>query len=78
MNCHVDEDFDYPEDTRLAFEQMLNHDWRGELDLNAHQLNSAEDILWRHIRSIVGKELNSIKFLRQMQNSALVPAARYV
>ena len=69
MNCFVDEDLNYPEDTRLAFAEMLKYDWQGELKLNQQKISSAEEILWRQVRGILGKELNSIKFIKQWQKN---------
>ncbi len=58
----------YPENLRLAFEKMLAFDWLAETRLNftLGEINAAEEILWRHIQRILGKELNSVKFLRDI------------
>ncbi len=68
-SCGFVTDLNYPENLRLAFAKMLTYDWRGELKLNQQQINSAEEILWRHVRGVIGKELNSIKFIRQLQKN---------
>ena len=57
----------YPEHLRETFSKMLQFDWREEtkLTFNTKQIASAEKFLLNYVQSIIGKELNSVKFLRQ-------------
>ena len=72
MNCleFVGEVSSYPESLRQTFEKMLQFDWREETKLNfkSKQISAAEKFLLNYVRSIIGKELNSVKFLKQLQN----------
>ena len=58
----------YPENLRRAFEKMLAFDWQAEsrLTLTLEEINASEKILWRHVQAILGRELNSVKFLRDI------------
>ena len=57
----------YPENLCATFSKMLQFNWREEtkLTFNAKQISSAEKFLLNYVQSIIGKELNSVKFLRQ-------------
>lgn len=57
----------YPESMRETFEKMLQFDWKDEtkLTFKPKQISSAEKLLINYVQSIIGKELNSVKFLRQ-------------
>ena len=57
----------YPESLRQTFEKMLQFDWREEtkLTFKPKQIVTAERFLINYVQSIVGKELNAVKFLRQ-------------
>ena len=57
----------YPENLCVTFSKMLQFNWREEtkLTFNAKQISSAEKFLLNYVQSIIGKELNSVKFLRQ-------------
>lgn len=58
----------YPESLREAFGKILNFDWREETRLNfsQRQIDSAEGILWRYVQAVLGKELNSRRFLKSL------------
>lgn len=68
--CANFSDLDYPENLRRAFAKMLAFDWQEEthLTLSGRQIEAAEKILWRYAQEILGRELNSLKFVRQIQN----------
>jgi len=57
----------YPENLCETFSKMLQFNWREEtkLTFNAKQIATAEKFLLNYVQSIIGKELNSVKFLRQ-------------
>ena len=57
----------YPENLRETFEKMLRFDWREEtkLTFKPKEISAAEKLLINYVQSIIGKELNSVKFLRQ-------------
>ena len=59
----------YPEFLRLTFETMLKFDWREKtkLTFKARQIHAAEKFFLAYIKSVLGKELNSVKFIRQME-----------
>ena len=61
----------YPESLRLTFEKMLSFDWKEETQLTfkPRQLLSAEKFFLDYVRLTIGKELNSTKFLRQIQTN---------
>ena len=61
--------FRYPESLRLTFETLLSFDWRTENQITFHQrqIYAAEKILFRYVQNILGQELKSINFLRQIQ-----------
>lgn len=61
--------FAYSENLRLTFEKMKNFDWNSENKINfsARQINSVQKILFRYVQIILGQELRSINFLRQIQ-----------
>ncbi len=58
----------YPENLRETFGKILNFDWREDTKLNfsQRQVDSAEGILWRYVQSVLGKELNAVKFLKSL------------
>ena len=74
MNCidYAQEISAYPEILRLTFEKMLQFDWREEtkLTFKPKQIAAAEKFFLEYVHSILGKELNSVKFLKQIKNSA--------
>ena len=70
MNC-VDSAkniLNYPQNLRQAFYKILNFDWKKHLNFNLKEINSAEEIILKYIQSIIGKELNAVKFIRQLEN----------
>ena len=70
MNC-VDAaggTFGYPQNLRQAFYKILTFDWRQHLNFNLKEIISAEEIVLKYIQSIIGKELNAVKFIRQLGN----------
>ena len=58
----------YPENLRETFEKMLQFDWREEtkLTFKPKQIAAAEKFFINYVQSIIGKELNAVKFLRQL------------
>ena len=70
MNC-VDSAkniLNYPQNLRQAFYKILKFDWKKHLNFNLKEINSAEEIILKYIQSIIGKELNAVKFIRQLEN----------
>ena len=61
--------YEYPAQLRLTFETLLSFDWKSarQVNFNLRQVKSAEKILFDYVQSVIGRELNSIKFLRQTQ-----------
>lgn len=61
--------YGYPENLRATFETLLNFDWKSENQINfsLRQIYAAQKILFQYIQNILGQELRSIKFLRQIQ-----------
>lgn len=59
----------YPEFLRLAFEKMLKFDWKEEtkLTFKPRQIQAAEKFFLTYINSVLGRELNSVKFIRQVE-----------
>lgn len=75
MNC-IDAAGDisaYPENLRLTFEKMLQFDWKDEskITFKTRQILSAEKFFLNYVRSIIGRELNSAKFIRQLQGAEI-------
>lgn len=58
----------YPNNLRQSFYKILNFDWKEHLNFNLKEINSAEEIILKYIQSIIGKELNAVKFIRQLEN----------
>ncbi len=58
----------YPENLRRTFETLLSFDWQTEnsLTFELHQILAAKKILFHYAQMVIGKELKSIKFLRQL------------
>lgn len=58
----------YTEDLRKTFEMLLSFDWQTEkkLEFNLRQIYAAEKILFRYVQTILGQNLNSIEFLRNL------------
>lgn len=58
----------YPASLREAFGKILNFDWREKtkLNLSQRQIDSAEGILWRYVQSVIGKELNAVRFVKSL------------
>ena len=69
-NCFtLAQDFlDYPENLRQAIFKILNFDWQEHLNFNSNEINAAEEIISRYVQSIIGKELNAVKFIRQLES----------
>ena len=70
MNC-VDAAGDllnYPQNLQRAFEKILSFDWQQHLKFSRSEIISAEEIILKYIHSIIGKELNAVKFIRQFEN----------
>lgn len=63
----------YPEFLRLTFETMLKFDWKEKtkLTFKTRQILTAEKFFLAYIKSILGKELNSVKFIRQLEGLRL-------
>ena len=63
--------FAYSENLRLTFGTLINFDWQAEEKINfsARQINAAQKILFQYIQIILGQELRSINFLRQVVGS---------
>ena len=61
--------FVYRESTRILIENFLAFDWNDEsrLSVDSISLYHAEQIIRRHIESLVGFQLNSYKFLEMIQ-----------
>ena len=61
--------YEYPAPLRETVETFLNFDWHNDKPVNfsARQVKVAEKIFFDYVQNILGKELNSIKFLRQTQ-----------
>ena len=58
----------YPENLRRTFETLLSFDWQTETSLtfDLHEVLTAKKILFHYAQMVIGKELKSIKFLRQL------------
>lgn len=63
----------YQEFLRMSFEKMLKFDWREETKLffKARQIHLAEKFFLDYVNSVLGKELNSVKFIRQLEGLKL-------
>ena len=59
---------DYPENLRQEIFKILNFDWQEHLNFNSNEINAAEEIILRYVQSIIGKELNAVKFIRQLES----------
>ncbi|MBR5914664.1 MAG: DNA repair protein RecO [Selenomonadaceae bacterium] len=61
--------YSYPENLRTTFETLLNFNWKSENQINfsLRQVYAAQKILFQYVQNILGQELKSIKFLRQIQ-----------
>ena len=57
----------YPNNLRQAFYKILSFDWRQHLNFSLKEIISAEEIILKYIQSIIGKELNAVKFIRQLE-----------
>lgn len=58
----------YPDNLRQTFYKILHFDWKQHLNFNLKEIISAEEIILKYIQSIIGKELNAVKFIRQIEN----------
>ena len=58
----------YPNNLRQAFYKILSFDWQQHLNFSLKEIISAEEIILKYIQSIIGKELNAVKFIRQLEN----------
>lgn len=58
----------YPEGLRRTFETMLSFDWRDttKLTFNARQVTAAENFFVEYIRGLIGGELRSVQFIREL------------
>lgn len=61
--------YSYPENLRETFENFLHYDFQTteEINFSSRQIQTAEKILFRYVQNILGQELRSINFLRQLQ-----------
>ncbi len=57
----------YPKNLREAVFKILNFDWHEHLNFNPKEINAAEKIILKYVQSIIGKELNAVKFIRQIE-----------
>ena len=59
---------EYPAQLRSTIETFLNFDWSAgkQINFSARQVQSAQKIFFYYVQNVLGKELNSIKFLRQI------------
>ena len=59
--------YEYSSQLRSTVETFLNFDWHDEKQVNfsARQVHAAQKIFFDYVQNVLGKELNSIKFLRQ-------------
>lgn len=69
MNCidAAQNLFSYPKNLQRAIYKILNFDWREHLNFNLKEINAAEKIILRYVQEIIGKELNAVKFIRQLE-----------
>ncbi|MBQ7705519.1 MAG: DNA repair protein RecO [Selenomonadaceae bacterium] len=58
----------YPNNLRETVFKILNFDWQQHLNFNLKEIDAAEKIILRYVQSIIGKELNAVKFIRQLEN----------
>ena len=58
----------YPQNLQRAFYKILSFDWKKHLTFTKQEVISAENIILKYVHSIIGKELNSVKFIRQIEN----------
>lgn len=63
----------YSEFLRQTFETMLKFDWHDgtKLTFKARQIQAAEKFFLTYLKSVLGKELNSVKFIRQLEGLKL-------
>lgn len=70
MNC-VDgagEVLSYPQTLQRTFREILAFDWREHLNFSQNEIVAAEEIILRHVQAVIGKELNAVKFIRQLES----------
>ena len=69
-NCYTlaQDFFSYPKNLQQAFQKILSFDWREHLNFNLKEINAAEKIILKYVQSIIGKELNAVKFIRQLES----------
>lgn len=66
--CTLAQDsFSYSENLRQEIFKILNFDWQEHLNFNSKEIKSAEEIILRYVQEIIGKELNAVKFIRQLE-----------
>lgn len=58
----------YPEFLRTTFETMLAFDGKAKLFFKSRQISAAEKFFLYYVQSVLGRELNSVKFIRQIEN----------
>lgn len=60
----------YPAALRRTFETMLGFDWRDEtkLSFNSRQVNAAEKFFLEYVHGILGGDLKSEQFIRELQS----------
>ena len=61
--------YSYPEKLRATFKNFLSYDLQTttETEFSLRQIQAAEKILFQYVQNILGQELRSINFLRQLQ-----------
>ena len=61
--------YSYPENLRETFENFLHYDFQTteKINFSSRQIQTAEKILFQYVQNILGQELRSIIFLRQLQ-----------
>ena len=61
--------YSYPESLRLTIEKFLSFDWQseGQINFSLKQIYATQKIFFQYVQNILGQELKSIKFLRQIQ-----------
>lgn len=60
----------YPEILRKTFEKMLSFNWKNDtkLNFNSKQLENAEKFLINYVQSLLGSNLRSINFIRELES----------
>lgn len=60
----------YPDALRRTFETMLEFNWRDDTKLifNSRQLDAAKNFFIDYVQSIIGTDLKSVKFIREIES----------